>query len=128
MGLASDIERATTEFDAANGRASLKFSGEEQFFKGHFPQGPVLPAVVQVAAAVHFAGRLQGCEFTLAEVSRAKFMNPTRPGRELVLNLTAAPAEGGLTKVKASILDGAKVVAELTLRVAQADTRSSTNE
>ena len=78
---------------------------------------PVLPAVVQVAAAVHFAGRLLGREVRLAEVSRAKFMNPTGPGRELELTLGAEPVEEGRTRVKAVLRDGDKDVAELTLRV-----------
>ncbi|MCA8911535.1 MAG: hypothetical protein KDB82_07510 [Planctomycetes bacterium] len=118
MSLADDLQAATLEFDGEAGRARMRFSGEELFFKGHFPDGPVLPAVVQVAAAVHFAGRVLGREVKLAEVSRAKFMNPTGPGRELTLALTLEEAEEGRTKVKAQIREGDKDVAEFTLRVA----------
>jgi 3-hydroxyacyl-[acyl-carrier-protein] dehydratase len=115
LNLTADIEAATLEF--ADGVARLRFSGDEVFFRGHFPDGPLLPAVVQVAAAVHFAGRVLGREVALAEVTRAKFMNPTGPGRELVLELTLDAAEEGRTRVKALIRDGDKEVAELTLRV-----------
>ena len=115
MTLADDLEAATLSFD--DGTALLRFSGSEEFFRGHFPDGPVLPAVVQVAAAVHFAGRLLGREVRLAEVSRAKFMNPSGPGRELVLAIDCEPAEEGRTRVKAMLRDGGKDVAELTLRV-----------
>ncbi|MCA8915889.1 MAG: hypothetical protein KDB90_10800 [Planctomycetes bacterium] len=115
MTLAVELQAATLSFD--DGTALLRFSGSEEFFRGHFPDGPVLPAVVQVAAAVHFAGRLLGREVRLAEVSRAKFMNPTGPGRELELTLGAEPVEEGRTRVKAVLRDGDKDVAELTLRV-----------
>jgi 3-hydroxyacyl-[acyl-carrier-protein] dehydratase len=115
LSLSSDIEAATRDFAA--GTARLRFSGEEAFFRGHFPDGPVLPAVVQVAAAVHFAGRMLGRVVHLAEVTRAKFMNPTGPGRELVLALALDAAEEGRTRVKAVLRDGERVVAELTLRV-----------
>jgi 3-hydroxyacyl-[acyl-carrier-protein] dehydratase len=115
LSLASDIEAATLAF--ADGRAKLRFNGREEFFRGHFPDGPVLPAVVQVAAAVHFAGRVLGRVVTLAEVTRAKFMNPTGPGRELLLELTVDAAEEGRTRVKALIREGDTEVAELTLRV-----------
>ncbi|MCA8917928.1 MAG: hypothetical protein KDB68_05605 [Planctomycetes bacterium] len=117
MNLTKDLDAATLAFDAEAGSARLRFSGDELFFKGHFPEGPVLPAVVQVAAAVHFAGRALGREVRLAEVSRAKFMNPTGPGRELVMAMSLESGEDGRTKVKASIRDAGKEVAELTLRV-----------
>jgi 3-hydroxyacyl-[acyl-carrier-protein] dehydratase len=115
LSLSSDIEAATLGF--ADGTARLRFSGDEAFFRGHFPDGPVLPAVVQVAAAVYFAGRILGRVVRLAEVTRAKFMNPTGPGRELLLEFTLEPAEEGRTRVKAVIHDGKNTVAELTLRV-----------
>lgn len=115
MNLADDLNAATLSFEA--GTARLCFSGAEDFFRGHFPDGPVLPAVVQVAAAVHFAGRLLGRPVRLAEVTRAKFMNPTGPGRELELSVGVEPAEEGRSRVKALLRDGDKEVAELTLRV-----------
>lgn len=117
MSLAEELEAATLAFDAEAGSASLRFSGDELFFKGHFPDGPVLPAVVQVAAAVHFAGRILGRGVRLAEVSRAKFMNPTGPGRELLMAVAPEAETDGRVKVKASIRDAGKEVAELTLRV-----------
>jgi 3-hydroxyacyl-[acyl-carrier-protein] dehydratase len=115
LNLSADIDAATLDF--ADGTARLRFSGDEVFFRGHFPDGPVLPAVVQVAAVVHFAGRALGRGVRLAEVTRAKFLSPTGPGRELVLNVATEPAEEGRVKVKALIRDGENVVAELTLRV-----------
>jgi 3-hydroxyacyl-[acyl-carrier-protein] dehydratase len=119
MSLQADIERAMLSFDAeaTSGVARLRFAGDEIFFKGHFPEGPVLPAVVQVAAAVLFAGKLLGQEVQLAEVTRAKFTNPTGPQRELTLKVDVEPAEQGRYRAKALLRDGELVVAELNLRV-----------
>ena len=115
MSLADDINAATLSFD--DGTARLRFSGDEIFFRGHFPDGPVLPAVVQIAAAVHFAGKLLGRELRLVEVTRSKFMQPTGPGRELVLSVSCDDAEEGRTRVKALLREGDSEVAELSLRV-----------
>jgi len=119
LNLAADIEAATLSF--ADGTARVRFSGREEFFRGHFPDGPVLPAVVQVAAVVHFAGLMFGGPASLAEVTRAKFMNPTGPGRELVFAIMTEPADAGRVRVKATIHDGQTQVAELTLRVSQTE-------
>ncbi len=97
--------------------ARLRFSGAEDFFQGHFPGRPVLPAVVQIAAVVGLASRLAGTELRLSEVTRAKFMAPTGPGRELALRLTLDPEVEGRRRVKATLYDGAVEVAELTLRL-----------
>lgn len=120
MALADDIFAATLDFRPGEGSctARLRFSGREDFFQGHFPGGPVLPAVVQIAAVVSYASRLAGQELRLVEVTRAKFMNPTGPGRELVAQLTLDPELDGRRRVKATLLDGETEVAELTLRVA----------
>jgi 3-hydroxymyristoyl/3-hydroxydecanoyl-(acyl carrier protein) dehydratase len=115
MSLTDDLVAATLSF--ADGTARLRFSGDEVFFRGHFPEGPVLPAVVQVAAAVHFAGRMLEREVRLFEVTRAKFTHPAGPGRELVLTVSCEPAENGRTRVKAVIRDAEQEVAELSLRV-----------
>lgn len=119
MTLTEDISRATIAFEAGanEGTARLRFAGDEVFFKGHFPQAPVLPAVVQVAAAVDFASRIAGERLRLSEVTRAKFTNPTGPGRDLLMHLTLEPVQEGKRRVKALIKDGELEVAELSLRV-----------
>ena len=115
MSLIDDIDAATLSLKG--GEARLRFSGDEGFFRGHFPNGPVLPAVVQVAVAVHFAGKLLGREVRLTDVTRSKFMNPTGPGQELSLSVSCEAADEGKTRVKAMLSDGDKDIAELTLRV-----------
>lgn len=123
MSLRADLERATLAYSGGGetGQATLRFSGNEVFFDGHFPAGPVLPAVVQLAAALHFASKLAREPLRLAEVTRAKFTNPTGPGRELALEVQLTAPEASRRRVKAVLRDGEKEVAELNLRVVPAE-------
>ena len=119
MTLKQALEAATKAFHGDRERvtATLVFSGDEFFFQGHFPERPLLPAVVQVGAVTHFASRAQGRELRLAEVRRAKFTSPVGPGVELRLAITLEEAEEGLMKASARITDGEVEIAELSLRL-----------
>lgn len=119
MDLGADIDNATlaVSTNGASGSTRLSFSGDETFFQGHFPDGPVLPAVVQIAAVVRLAGKILGQDVALAEVTRAKFMAPTGPGRELTLTAELERVDEQRHRVKAVIRDGGQEVAELNLRV-----------
>lgn len=118
MNLGDDLDRAMRDVsvDGDNATATLKFTGDEAFFEGHFPDGPVLPAVVQISASVRLAGRVAGRELRLAEVTRAKFTNPTGSGRELTLSIETEPHDDRL-RVKSRLTEGDVEIAEFTLRV-----------
>ncbi|MBE7492159.1 MAG: hypothetical protein HS108_10440 [Planctomycetes bacterium] len=121
MNLQQTLRRALQNVaaDAAGARAELRFAGDEFFFEGHFPGAPVLPAVVQVGAAVELASRVLNMPQRLVEVTRAKFTSPTGPGRVLTLVVTL-DAENGRHRVRASMHDGETPVSEFTLRVEKA--------
>lgn len=57
------------------------------WFEGHFPGFPILPGVVQLDWAAHFARRYFGFDATTAGVSGLKFQNVIRPGDEPRLEL-----------------------------------------
>lgn len=118
MTLSGDLDRATLDCKVEDDRAvaTLRFTGDEVFFEGHFPSGPVLPAVVQVASAVKLAERVTGGALSLAEVTRAKFTNPAGPGHDLTVSVRVEPA-GDRLRVKAKITEGDNEIAELSLRV-----------
>jgi 3-hydroxymyristoyl/3-hydroxydecanoyl-(acyl carrier protein) dehydratase len=115
------LDRAVMSFEAsgAAARATLRFTGDEFFFHGHFENQPILPAVVQIAACVHLARRVAHEPLYLREVTRAKFLRTTGPGRELDLVLELLAAEPGRTRVKARMREGAETIAELSLRVSR---------
>jgi 3-hydroxyacyl-[acyl-carrier-protein] dehydratase len=64
------------------------FTPEEFFFKGHFPQYPVVPGVILVETMAQCGGAAlsyqkvfeEGSLFFLATVDKVKFRNQVRPG------------------------------------------------
>ncbi len=119
MTLADVLETSILDFaaDGARAIATLAFRGDEFFFEGHFPGNPVLPAIVQIGVATHFAARLIQSPLRLVEVTRAVFSKPTGPGVELKLALELLEAEDGLKRLKAELNDGQSRISEFSLRM-----------
>jgi len=67
----------------------LEFSvpGSSDYFDGHFPNFPVLPAVAQIFIIMRFMSRYFGIGVGLSEIKRTKFNNIIRPDTPLVLYL-----------------------------------------
>ena len=67
------------------------FSENEFFFRGHFPEYPVVPGVILIetmaqsgGAGIRKAGIIGGdCLFFLASVDKVKFRRQVRPGEEV---------------------------------------------
>lgn len=89
---------------------SLKLTGDEDFFKGHFPGNPIMPGVLlQEALFQSGAALMAGLEGAglgvVTRVQNAKFKNMVRPGDELIMEveLTESLANAhymkGVTKV-----------------------------
>ena len=67
----------------------LEFSvpGSSDYFNGHFPDFPVLPAVAQVFIIMHYVSRFFGIGVELSKIKRTKFTNIIKPNTPLLLNL-----------------------------------------
>ncbi len=69
------------------GRGYRKFLPEEYFFKGHFPDKPIVPGVVLIEALAQTAGIVVSKEFSnpneksvlFTSISNAKFRKPVIP-------------------------------------------------
>lgn len=69
--------------------ASFCFAPDSPVFAGHFPQQPVLPAVVQIMMVQEVLAA-QGRASQLASVRQAKFLAPVGPNLPLELRLDCA--------------------------------------
>jgi UDP-N-acetylglucosamine acyltransferase len=99
----------------------------EEYFQGHFPHKPLMPAVLMIEAMAQAAALLlldessdrSGFGVQLRGVDDAKFRRHVVPGDQLKLVVTLGAARGPLVKALASAeVDGQTVVeAELLLAV-----------
>ena len=56
------------------------------FFKGHFPEGPILPSFISLEASLELIGLfLKKEEIPLKEVKTAKFFAPITPDSKMVI-------------------------------------------
>lgn len=59
------------------------------WFDGHFPEHPILPGVVHIGWAAHFAAEHWGWDGPPYVLERIKFKRPVRPEASLTLRLHA---------------------------------------
>jgi 3-hydroxymyristoyl/3-hydroxydecanoyl-(acyl carrier protein) dehydratase len=72
-------------------RLCLRLPAELWYFQGHFPGAGILPAVVQLDWAMHYAKELLGVSGTFTGMDRLKFRRVLRPGDEPELQLEHRP-------------------------------------
>jgi len=77
------------------------FSGEEPFFRGHFPGDPLVPGVILAEALAQTAGiaagrGADGKSYRLSAIKQMKFLRPVRPGDEIHLEAAKTAAIGDL--------------------------------
>lgn len=96
---------------------SQKITGEEDFFKGHFPGNPIMPGVLLCEAAFQTGALLMsyimqgGLENKTAVVSRiqnAKFKNMVKPGDLLEIKVELVENLGSAAYMKGKVLTNNK--------------------
>jgi len=100
----------------------------EPHFVGHFPDYPIMPAVLQVEAMAQAGGALLLTEFSLAEreeklmvftgIEAAKFRRPVTPGDQLRIEVTVLNWRTTMVKLKGVITVDGKLVSEATFTAA----------
>jgi len=101
--------------------ATRKFGQDESFFKGHFPQYPVVPGVIIVEALAQAAGilvyesfkeNLQGKLPALAGLNSVKFRKPVRPDDTITLKVELLKSRATLWKLLGQAYLDQELVAE----------------
>jgi UDP-N-acetylglucosamine acyltransferase len=98
----------------------------EEFFQGHFPGSPLMPAVLMIEALTQAAGVLVldrvasplSTRVSLRGVTNAKFRRQVVPGDRLRLEVTLARMRTSLAKVRATAYVDEHVAAEAELLLA----------
>lgn len=78
----------------SGGRRSFQFNGDFIGFAGHFPDYPILPAVLQVLLAQMVAEQLVGKPMKFSSLTRAKFSEQLRPDMPIDVRVTRSEQEG----------------------------------
>ena len=82
------IDRLELDTEAQRAQGVKAVSMDEHFFQGHFPETPIMPGVLQVAAMLQLGGVLirvldgerEGLMTRVKTMTRVKFRKPVLPG------------------------------------------------
>lgn len=98
-------------------------TGDEDFFRGHFPGHPIMPGVLVVEAMAQTAGVLvvatlgkeaEGKLVYFMSVDKARFRKPVLPGDTLELHVELLRSKRNVYKFNGKALVGDTLVAEAT--------------
>lgn len=99
--------------------ASHVYKPEDWFFRGHFPEFPVVPGVLLVetlaqagGAGVKLLGVLHEGIFMLAKIRSATFRRPVRPGEKLNMQIECIKASSHIIHQKGTGKVGDEVAVE----------------
>jgi 3-hydroxyacyl-[acyl-carrier-protein] dehydratase len=71
-------------------RAILRLPPEHPSVEGHFPDDPIIPGAVLLNEILAAIERARGWPATAWTVKAVKFLQPVRPGNEVIMELTDA--------------------------------------
>ena len=85
---------APAQVSGTAGGQSFCFDRDFVGFSGHFPDYPILPAVLQVLLAQLVAEAVIGTPLTVISLARAKFVRQLRPTETIAVELDCQEQEG----------------------------------
>jgi 3-hydroxymyristoyl/3-hydroxydecanoyl-(acyl carrier protein) dehydratase len=81
------VRRAPQGADGTSVELDLLLSPDLPYFPDHFPGHPMLPGVVQLGWALHFAAREFGIDVPFRRLNQLKYQHPLQPGHTTTLRL-----------------------------------------
>src|SRR5437762_9572900 len=115
---------AITEYEAGRRLVAVKnVTVNEEFFQGHFPGAPLLPAVLMLESLAQVAAILllqredapPNARVSLRGVNEAKFRRQVVPGDRLRLEISLGRRRPSLARAQAAAYVGDQMVAEAEL-------------
>jgi 3-hydroxyacyl-[acyl-carrier-protein] dehydratase len=96
------------------------FREDEQFFKGHFPDHPVVPGVLLMEGLAQTMGYYALLQrkverVFLVGIDRARFRSMVEPGKEVTYEVTIGEERFGTLTGKGKVSVGTQRIAEATL-------------
>ena len=81
------------QISGENFKLEMVFLPDSEYFKGHFPAAPILPAFMQIHFVMYFAAKywphvVTGIDSYFETISRLKFTNILTPGVNVSLEVT----------------------------------------
>ncbi|MDR1942235.1 MAG: hypothetical protein LBQ47_07895 [Endomicrobium sp.] len=85
-------------------------------FKGHFPDEPLLPGIVQIEIAAFCARKLlNNADAKLKCADKVKFIKPVRPDTEIICRIELLSLNADEAVFKAAIKDDKETYSQITL-------------
>lgn len=102
---------------------TLHLTGEEDFFKGHFPGNPIMPGVLLQEALFQTGAALMSTQDggglgVVTRVQNAKFKNMVRPGDTLTMEVELTESIANASYMKGTTRVDGKVVLVIEFAVA----------
>ncbi len=105
---------------ADTGEQTFCFAEDFLGFGGHFPNYPILPAILQTLMAQLVAEQICGRNLEFMALERAKFTRELRPGEQILVKVTFRDATD-LLRYRAELFSGSEKAASFVLAFAAGD-------
>lgn len=91
--------------------ASLQLNLSHAIFKGHFPNNPVTPGVIEMEIIKEIIGVAMGKSVKMNNMSSCKFLAILNPNEspEIKIHIELAESDNQRIRINGSIADGAKM-------------------
>ena len=94
----------------------VNLSSNEPFFRGHFPNNPVMPGVLIIESMVQASRALftdQNQQINLSKIRKARFRKMVKPGDQLIIEIVKKDSTQNIFGAKAFVEDKLACSADL---------------